>query len=312
MKINVEYIGDDEYEEYEELDYDDDAISIPVRIIKPKDSSLEKPIKKKRKKAFHRVFAIILICLSLALLATSTIFIVNWYIDNHRIDELKDEFSEVDEVSGGEPINPPEDTTSDYWDFIKIPLINVDFNELLNRNSDTVSWINIKSTNINYPVVQTSDNDYYLTHAFDKSYNQAGWVFADYRNNMNVFDTNTIIYGHSRYDGTMFGSLKNVLSDSWYTNRDNRVIRLSTPYANTMWQVFSVYRIEPETYYLSTSFANNNSHQFFLDTITSRSHFNFNASPNINDKIITISTCANNLQNDRIVLHAKLIKAQNR
>ena len=66
-------------------------------------------------------------------------------------------------------------------------------------------------TNINYPVVQTNDNEYYLGRAFDKSKNDAGWVFMDYRNDVNNLSDNTIIYGHGRLDKTVFGSLKNAL-----------------------------------------------------------------------------------------------------
>lgn len=58
-----------------------------------------------------------------------------------------------------------------------VPFYDVDFSQLLKKNLDTVAFINVKGTNINYPIVQTKDNDYYLTHAFDKSYNEAGWVF---------------------------------------------------------------------------------------------------------------------------------------
>ena len=53
-----------------------------------------------------------------------------------------------------------------------------------------------KRNQINYPFVQTSDNDYYLNHSFNKKYNDAGWVFMDYRNNASNFDKNTILYAH--------------------------------------------------------------------------------------------------------------------
>ena len=108
-------------------------------------------------------------------------------------------------------------------------LLEVDFNELLRKNPDTVGWIEVKGTNINYPIVQTTDNSYYLNHAFDGSKNEAGWVFMDYRNDSVNFNQNTIIYAHSRLTGSMFGSLKKHLNSSWYTNKNNHIIRLSTP-----------------------------------------------------------------------------------
>ena len=70
--------------------------------------------------------------------------------------------------------------------------------KLLKENQETVSWITVNGTNINYPVVQHSDNEYYLNHSFDGSENSAGWIFLDYRNNIENTEKNTIIYGHSR------------------------------------------------------------------------------------------------------------------
>ena len=88
-------------------------------------------------------------------------------------------------------------------------LLEVDFNELLKKNPDTVGWIEVKGTNINYPIVQTTDNSYYLTLMLLMALkNEAGWVFMDYRNDPVNFNQNTILYAHSRLTGSMFGSLK--------------------------------------------------------------------------------------------------------
>ena len=190
-------------------------------------------------------------------------------------------------------------------------LLEVDFNDLLAKNSDTVGWIQVQGTNINYPIVQTTNNDYYLNHAFDKTENKAGWVYMDYRNNAVEFNQNTIIYAHSRYNGTMFGSLKNILNSSWYTNKENHIIRLSTPTENTMWQVFSVYTIPKESYYITPSFPTDESYQEFLNTIKGRSEVDFSGTVSTGDKVLTLSTCKDNFGN-RIVMHAKLIKKETR
>ena len=193
-----------------------------------------------------------------------------------------------------------------YWQFIKMPLIDVDIDKLINQNKDTVGWINVNNTNINYPFVQTKDNKYYLKHAFDRSWNEAGWVFLDYRNNKDFSSRNNIIYGHSRLDKTMFGSLRNVLNDDWYNNKSNHVIRLSTQSENTMWQVFSVYKILEESYYITTDFSDDTEYSKFLKTIKNRSVHDFGVGVSSDDKILTLSTCSSN--NKRIVVHAKLIK----
>ena len=243
-----------------------------------------------------------------------------WLFDNQKTKELGKELIEetpIEQVTETnseqvEQINPPEDPHNDYWDYIKIPLISVDFTELKNKNSDTVAWIQVGGTNINYPVVQTTDNKYYLTHAFDKSYNEAGWVYSDYRNDWNNLKENTIIYGHGRWDKTVFGSLKNVLTSTWQNNKDNHIVHLSTPTENTLWQVFSVYQSDAESYYLTTTFYQNEAaHQEFLDTMISRSVYPFGTTVTTNDKILTLSTCAeDNIH--RIVLQAKLIKKETR
>lgn len=271
--------------------------------------------KRKLKKKF-KLFLLIMIFL--IILIISGYFIVQWLIDNNKVDKLTNEITNqtnVEEVIENDlnvqTINPPENKESDYWKYIKMPLIEVDFDVLVNKNKDTVGWIKVEGTSINYPVVQTINNDYYLTHAYDKSNNNAGWIFADYRNDMKSFDKNTIIYGHGRLNTTMFGSLKNIINSNWYKNSDNYIIKFSTPYENTLWQVFSVYKIPAETYYLKTNFDNDDSYTKFLITLKNRSIYNFNTELNVNDKIITLSTCSND-NKSRIVMHAKLIKKQTR
>lgn len=133
----------------------------------------------------------------------------------------------------------------------------------------------------------------------------------DYRNNPTTFDQNTIIYAHSRYNGTMFGSLKNILESSWYNDKNNYIIRLSTPTENTMWQVFSVYTIEKESYYITTNFQTEAEYSEFLNTMKSRSNVNFSATVNPSDKVLTLSTCKDNF-GSRVVMHAKLIKRESR
>ena len=194
--------------------------------------------------------------------------------------------------------------------YITFPLIKVDFTELIKKNEDTVGWINVNNTNINYPVVQSTDNNYYLTHSYDKKENEAGWVFLDYRNNKDFTSKNNIIYAHSRLDKTMFGSLSKVLKQSWYKDKSNHIIRLSTPKEDSLWQIFSVYVIKEETYYITTSWPSDTEYLDFLNTIKERSKYNFNTELNTNDKILTLSTCYSDTE--RTVVHAKLIKRNKR
>ena len=277
----------------------------------------QKKERRKKRLRFRKWVIVVFLIFFLSIFAVSINQVYQWLKDNKEIENISDDVvkdtkvKEKEDTKNTENVNPPEDLSNDYWDYIKMNLLEVDFNELLRKNPDTVGWIEVKGTNINYPIVQTTDNSYYLNHAFDGSKNEAGWVFMDYRNDSVNFNQNTIIYAHSRLTGSMFGSLKNILNSSWYTNKNNHIIRLSTPIENTMWQVFSVYTIPKESYYITPSFNSNEAYLEFLNTIKSRSEVDFSGTVNTNDKILTLSTCKDNFGN-RVVMHAKLIKRETR
>ncbi|MED9978855.1 MAG: class B sortase [Bacilli bacterium] len=268
--------------------------------------------KRKKKKNTTWIFAILfLVFISIIVFCLIKIFV--WGKDNKDTSKVIDDINNAvnvtlrDDDDNTELVNDTnEEKTSDYWYYIKFPLIDVDITELKDKNSDTVGWINVNNTNINYPFVQGKDNSYYLSHSFDKKYNEAGWVFLDYRNSKDLNNKNTILYAHSRLDKTMFGSLSKVLKSSWYNNKDNHIIRLSTDTENTLWQIFSVYKIPEESYYITTNFNTNEEYSKFLNTIKQRSIHNFNTNLDTNDKILTLSTCYSDTE--RTVVHAKLIK----
>lgn len=270
--------------------------------------------KKKRKKKKNTTwFFLILFSIFISIIVFCLIKIFIWGKDNKDTSKVINDITNAvnvtlrDDDNNTELVNDTnEEETSDYWYYIKFPLIDVDITELKEKNSDTVGWINVNNTNINYPFVQTKDNSYYLNHSFDKKYNEAGWVFLDYRNSKDLNNKNTILYAHSRLDKTMFGSLSKVLKSSWYNNKDNHIIRLSTDTENTLWQIFSVYKIPEESYYITTNFNNNEEYNKFLNTIKQRSIHNFNTNLDTNDKILTLSTCYSDTE--RTVVHAKLIK----
>lgn len=181
------------------------------------------------------------------------------------------------------------------------------YNKLFELNNDTIGWLEVKNTKINYPVVQASDNDYYLNHAFNKTKNGAGWVFVDYRNDMDTISKNTIIYAHNvRKNSLMFGSLKNVLEDSWNSNLDNLTITFNIKGKTYYWKIFSIYTIPVTNDYLVANFKSDNSFEKYIEKVTTRSIKDFNEDVLINDKILTLSTCYND-SNYRLVVHAKMI-----
>ena len=245
--------------------------------------------------------------------------VIMWYIESLTINrqlntiEKKVIIEEVieDNEEEIEIIEPPKETLKSniYYDYIKMNLIDVDLINLKKMNNDTVGWIQVLGTNINYPFVHTSNNDFYLNHDFNKKYNSAGWLFVDYRNNIEEFDKNTIIYGHGRLDKTMFGSLKNTLKNKWYNDTNNHIIKISTENENSLWQIFSIYTIKTTSDYLEIDFSDDIMYESFLNQLKNRSKLNFDTTVSPTDKIITLSTCYN--KTDKLVVHAKLIKKTN-
>lgn len=189
--------------------------------------------------------------------------------------------------------------------------INVNLNYYIQKNSETVAWLQVNGTKVNYPVVQNKDNNFYLEHDFYKRKTKNGWIFADYRDDFTKFKNNTIIYGHNLINDTMFGTIPNLLKKNWYSNKNNHYIKLSTKTTNSIWQIFSVYKIEPTTDYLQTSFNSAITYQEFLYKLKNRSVHKFNVDLNYTDKIITLSTC-DDTGTKRVAIHAKLINIENK
>lgn len=263
----------------------------------------------------------ILVTLFIIFLVTfciSEFLLIKWHLDNKEIIKISEELEKELIVEKKEiPIediilvNPPQnqDQTqeSDYWYYVNKPFTQVSFSSLLEKNSDTVGYIHVENTNINYPIVYSSNNEYYLTHAFNGKKNNAGWIFLDYRNNFDDLSDNTIVYGHGRNNTTMFGSLKNTLTSSWQSDKDNYVVTISTPKENMLFQIFSIYTIEAESYYIETEFSSSDEKNEWIKIMKERNISPINTYVDENDKILTLSTCKNNY-GERIVVHAKLIK----
>lgn len=235
---------------------------------------------------FFRIISLIIIVICIYQL-------YNWYIENKKNSEI---LSDI--VS-----NYTQSTKQIIIGEKNISVLEADFQSLLEKNSDTVGWLTVKGTKINYPVVHYKDNDYYLTHSFDKSYNSAGWIFANYINKFDGTDKNISIFGHNRRDGSMFASLKDTIKEEWYKNEDNYYITFDTANGTEIYRVFSNYQIKAESYYLTNSFNSTAEYKTFLNTLLSRSVYNYETEVTENDTIMTLSTCAND-NTYRVVLHA--------
>ena len=185
----------------------------------------------------------------------------------------------------------------------------IDFEYLKSQNSDIIGWIKVEGTKIEYPVVKTSDNNFYINHNFYKNKSKSGWIFADYRNKLDGNDKNIIIYGHNMRNDSMFGTLEKVLTSSWYEKEENRNVVFITENEYSIYRVFSIYQTKTlsDSYYVTTDFYDLEYEEFIVN-LKNRSIVNFEERVDTN-QILTLSTCTDDSKN-RIVLHAQKIENQ--
>ena len=260
------------------------------------------------------------IIISLSLLAFSFVFYNNkkseenaTSIKNDITEYLDDKISNIPEEEPApeikdnnqnenktpeEPSIPNEDTTPKDN---RNPII-VALKEL---NDETVGWLNVPGTNIDYPVVKAKDNAYYLRHNFKKEKDYNGWVFMNYLNSAEMLDKNTIIFAHNRYySNIMFGTLNKVGKKTWYQNIKNNLITYSDINKEMKWEVFAAYTVPVTDDYLETNFSTDEDFNNFIKMIRSRSVISSDLEIKSTDKILTLSTCAD--INTRFVVHAVL------
>lgn len=266
------------------------------------------------------------IIISLSLLAFSFVFYNNKKseenaasIKNDITEYLDDKISNIPE----EPISPttPNETPSINPDDNKNPEepSNPDNNSnitskdtrnpiivaLKELNDETVGWLNVPETNIDYPVVKAKDNAYYLKHNFKKEKDYNGWVFMNYLNSAEMLDKNTIIFAHNRYySNIMFGTLNKVGKKAWYQNIKENLITYSDINKEMKWEVFAAYTVPVTDDYLVTNFSTDEEFNKFIQMIRGRSVINSDLEIKSTDKILTLSTCAD--INTRFVVHAVL------
>lgn len=216
--------------------------------------------------------------------------LIEKHISNKKANEV---YSELQEIKENLTENNEESLEEEVLDLSYI-------------NEDYRGWITIENTNIDYPILQGEDNDYYLSRDINKEYLKSGSIFLDYRNN-NFDDKNTVIYGHSMRNGTMFGQLK-YFKESGALD-ENKYIYILSPEGKTLkYEIFSVYTSDINDNYIETSFNSDEEYKEFLDKICEKSLFPVNIDISTEDKILTLSTCSYEYENARTVIHGKLIE----
>ena len=149
----------------------------------------------------------------------------------------------------------------------------------------------------------------FICNSCKKEYDIAGAVFMDYRNKADGTDKNIVLYGHNRKDGSMFGDLKDIFKEEWYSDENNMYITYITENEYCTYEIFSAYRIEVEDYYITTKFRNDNEFDTFVKRLKKRSFRDFEVEVSGKDQILTLSTCSD--ADHRVAVHAKKIVEQN-
>lgn len=240
--------------------------------------------------------AIIIVCLSII-----GYKYYNYNKDDKLNSEIQDlqpvinEASDLDNNSSGENDGQDQSKEGNYVN-------SANEEELKSINSDYKMWIQIENTNINYPVVQGSDNDYYLKHNFRKESNISGTVFVESANDIDN-DKNIILYGHNMRNGTMFNNITNYKEESFF-NEDNKINIIMN---NTLYEyeVFSVYVKNVSEVNLAIGFANEDEFINYAYNEAEESLYKKDVDFSAEDNLITLVTCSYEFTDARTIVVAR-------
>lgn len=246
-----------------------------------------------RKKKKKNVFLNVLFLIFLVPLIISGRYIYNYMKD---VKKTEDTYKEVKELF---KIKPKEKEVA------KDEPLLVDMKGFLEKNSDSKFVLDFPKFNIKNVVVQTNNNDYYLTRDFNRQYNIAGWLFLDYRNALNGEDKNLIVYGHNMRDGkTMLSPLVNMVNINFINGMsdEDKIIHIYDDKKNEKYKIFSVYQDRDQNISLRVPVSDEEFKQYALN-MQRKSIYNFNE--NISDikKMLTIATCGRT-NTERVIIHA--------
>ena len=173
--------------------------------------------------------------------------------------------------------------------------ISMDFSALKEINPDIIGWIRAEGTNIDYPIAQTDNNEYYLSHLYNKDWNSSGTIFADYRNADNFSDRNTVLYGHHMKNGTMFNALEEYKDQDFYDV--NPTMTLFTPDGDYIIELICGTVEDGNYQFVKFDFDGEESFIKYIEGFRSRSTFVSDVEIQPGDRIVSLCTCSYELAN---------------
>ena len=254
-------------------------------------------MKKSRKAAIVILILISVVCVGL---------IGVYYWKQHQNQDVYEKMQK--QVEEDKPKELPEEEEEE--EGVEIP---IDFAELQKVNPDIYAWIQIDGTNVNYPIVQSPNDDgYYLMHTVERKEGYPGSIYTERCNKKDFTDFNTLIYGHDMLDGSMFQNLHNY-SDEEYMKTHSEVI-IYTPERKFTYKVFAAVVYDDRHIMNSFDFQKTEARQTFLDSIFgSRNMSNVidsSVTVDTDSRIITLSTCIGSQPNNRFLVEAVLQNEQ--
>jgi len=217
-------------------------------------------------------------------------------------------FNSADSVDGASDSNITVNKNKYNAEFEKV---KAKLNYLAVKNPDIYGWISIANTNIDYPLVQGEDNDYYLHHAYNGEYLTAGAIFVDYRCYESILrNHNTVIYGHNMTNGKMFNNITKFLDKDFFN--ENKHVVISTPDGIFTYLVFAIYETNMYDNYITTAFPSHEEFVKWAEEMRGRSLYEREGVEFAeDDRVITLSTCTNGHYTKRYTLQALLVDISN-
>ena len=251
--------------------------------------------------------------LAVVLLGSCTMLVRRW-MDYRQGEEAYAEAEtlvELPDLSALETPQLAQEVTAEeseeapvYVDPYADALRDMDFTALREVNSDVLGWILIPGTVISYPLLQGEDNQYYLTHTWKKWTSAVGAIFLECSNSPDLSDFNTIVYGHRMNNGSMFASLKNYKTKSYWSAHP--CVYITNDAGTHKYDIFAAYEVSTEGSTYQIGFSSDDSKQAFLDYCMAQSTIDTGIVPTVYDRILTLSTCTGRGHATRWVVQAVL------
>ncbi len=273
-----------------------------------KDNRMLEPDKRKFRFTKNDIVRYVILSVSLIVFVISAVHLISTlkrYRDERRLNnDIYNKVVETDESA----------TSADDNRNIN-PVLSIDFEELKSINENTVGWIDIPSLGITYPVVQHTDNDYYLSHDITNSVSWSGAIYLGYEHSRNFTDDRTMIYGHRMDDGSMFAGLLKYDSESFFreqAEKDNNYVYIYMENKINVYEIFSVtdvyYATQPEAF--KFHFSSDFTEQDFLNYLKSIELYDTGITVNADDIILSLYTCQGSASSkERHMVHCRLVKS---